>query len=268
MKRADFSEYNKDYFLKKCGGGRDYVKGKFLQRFHDAVRFANVVSSDRVLDAGGGRGEICFIASKLGARSEIIDISKDAIEIVKASIKKFCKKTDGKIECRLMDVQKLKYPDETFDKIFFLETIEHLFPKEAEKTMKELLRVLKPKGKLIISTSPNKTLMDILIRFSRILLNKSNWKSRRFHVNEQSYNSLKSFLDKFNIRYKIITFEQPRFFYAQIEENDEINPSVKKIVKYFNRVYDLGVFKLFRQFPHVNRFFCNVFFVVIEKKYR
>lgn len=265
MKRADFSEYDKNYFLERCGGGQDYTKGKFLQRFYDAVKLAEVKSTDKILDAGGGRGEICFIASRLGARAKIIDISKDAIEIVKDSIKKFCKKTDGKIECRLMDVQKLKYPDETFDKIFFLETVEHLFPKEAIRAMEELLRVLKPKGKLIISTTPSKTVMNILLKLSRVFLKKCDWKSRRFHVNEQSYGSLENLLKKFGMKYQITTFEQPNFFYAQIEGNNEIGPLVKSFVKMFNRVYDVKIFKAVRSLPFVRRFFCHGFLAVIEK---
>lgn len=266
MKRADFSEYDKNYFLKRCGGGRDFLEGKFLQRFYDAVKLGKVQSTDRILDAGGGRGEIGFIASKLGASTETIDISKDAIEIIKESIKKFCKKRDGKVSCQVMDIQKLKYPDEIFDKIFFLETIEHLFPKEAGKTMKELLRVLKSSGKLIISTTPNKTMIDILIKLSRIFLKENEWKSRRFHVNEQSYDTLKNFLKKFNIKYRIITFEQSNFFYAQIKENDKIGYQIKNVVKIFNWVYDIKIFKAIRSLPFINEFFCHGFLIEVEKR--
>ena len=48
----------------------------------------------------------------------------------------------------------LPFEAETFDAVFFLETIEHILPEEFEHTLKELYRILK-KGGYVIVTTPN-----------------------------------------------------------------------------------------------------------------
>lgn len=103
-------------------------------------------------------------------------------------------------------------------------------------------------------TSPNKIIMDVLVNLSHLFLKKCEWKSRRFHVNEQSYGSLTALLNKFNLTYKIITFEQPRFFYAQIEENANINFRLKRIIKLFNEIYDARIFIKLRGLPFINSY--------------
>lgn len=50
----------------------------------------------------------------------------------------------------VMDATNLKFEDEVFDLIIMMETLEHI--KEPYKAIKECYRVLKPSGKLIIST--------------------------------------------------------------------------------------------------------------------
>jgi 2-polyprenyl-3-methyl-5-hydroxy-6-metoxy-1,4-benzoquinol methylase len=55
---------------------------------------------------------------------------------------------------KIGSAEKLPFPNKSFDAVTLLEVIEHL--KNPEKTLKEIKRVLKPNGQVIIST-PNVT---------------------------------------------------------------------------------------------------------------
>lgn len=74
-----------------------------------------------------------------------IDIDPGKIEFMKrkASCQKFL----------VMDARDLRFEDSSFDLIFCLEVIEHI--KECDKVMSEIRRVLKGRGKAIISTPDN-----------------------------------------------------------------------------------------------------------------
>lgn len=53
------------------------------------------------------------------------------------------------------DIENLKYPDNYFDKIMNISTIEHV--KDDEAAFKEMYRVLKPDGKLVLTTEMHLT---------------------------------------------------------------------------------------------------------------
>jgi len=60
------------------------------------------------------------------------------------------RKGNGKLVVEPADVQKLQYPDETFDRVLSISTIEHVLDDKAG--MREMWRVLKPGGVLVLST--------------------------------------------------------------------------------------------------------------------
>lgn len=263
-KRALAKHYNDDYLFNVCGGGKEFYQGTFHQRFHETIKIAEIKKGDQILDVGGGRGEIAFLASALGAKKIIvIDYSPSAIKIVKDFSKKL--KHKEKISALIMDAKKLKFKDKSFDKIFFLEVLEHLYPKEADQVLQEMLRVLKPGGKLIISTGPNKLLMDILLFVSKIFYKKTVWKSRKYHINEQSFFSLKQLFKNHDISYKIYHEDRKSFFYGQIVKNQNLNPKLKNFVKIFNDFYDLNICRFIRSLPLLNILFCTSFLIVLRK---
>lgn len=54
-------------------------------------------------------------------------------------------------EFYIMDVEDLKFPDESFDTVVFTETIEHLV--DPRKALREIHRVLRPDGLLLCTTT-------------------------------------------------------------------------------------------------------------------
>ena len=263
-KKAMPEDYSEDYLFNVCGNSGNIEKGIFDKRFTEAVSLAKIKNNDLVLDVGGGRGEIALLASTLGAKVTVIDYSKTAIEI----IKRFSQKPlfGGLNICvKLMDAQKLKFKNSSFDKIFFLEVLEHLTAKELNRALKEMLRVLKPEGILIISTSPNKILMNLLLQMTKLSLGNREWKSRKYHINEQSFFSLKKLFRNYDISYKIYLKEGKGFFYNQIKNNPDLSPKLKNFVKIFNDIYDLKICKLIKSLPVLNILFCTSFLIEIRK---
>lgn len=263
--RALSKDYNKDYLYRVCGGGEEFKNNSFSQRFFEAINIANLNPKDNVLDIGGGRGEIAFLSAKIGAHVTVIDYSKTAINI----IKNYSKKPSFKnfiIDSRLMDAKKLDFKEGSFDKIFLLEVIEHLTTSEINQVFKETLRVLKKDGTLILSTGPNKLIIKPIFFLAKLLFPKKEWESRKFHINEQSFWSLKKLFNKFNLTYTIYPIEASNWFYGQIINNGNINNSTKKFIKRLNQTYDYWVFRRVRQLPFLNMIFCHGFLVKLNKK--
>lgn len=98
----------------------------------------------KVLDIACGEGYGSYFIRKWGALEiEALDISESAIERARAHY------IDEKIHFVCHRDEKLPYLDSAFDMVISLETMEHIT--EAEEFLKELKRVLKPDGILIIS---------------------------------------------------------------------------------------------------------------------
>ncbi len=94
-----------------------------------------------VLDIGCGDGVVGdFLQKKVGVQVIGIDISEQAVK----------KARDKGIDAKVYNIeQRFPFADNTFDKVFWGDNIEHLF--NPKQTIKEIKRVLKKEGKLILS---------------------------------------------------------------------------------------------------------------------
>ena len=135
-----------------------------------------------VLDAGCGSGYGAARLASGGARKVYgIDISAKAIDYCRASYhQNNLNFTEG-------DITKLNFPDCFFDTIVAFEVIEHI--KEYPKVIGEFYRLLKPSGRLVIST-PNKLLYSP----------GTNKPFYPFHWREFYLDDLKYALRRFNLQ--------------------------------------------------------------------
>jgi len=134
---SDVSKMYQGYWQKKEGleNFADYERNQILKKlFH---------VGETVLDLASGEGAVSEFLKNLGCEVIAFDISSEAL---KKATKRGVKTVQGDVE------NKLPFKDESFEAIFWGDNVEHLFL--PAKTLKEIHRVLKKNGRLIIST-PN-----------------------------------------------------------------------------------------------------------------
>lgn len=169
MRRVDPKVYTKDYYLSDCTGYEEFKKsyGKELEpRFVELIKHFKVEPGTKVLDIGCGRGEMVFFTAKEGASEAIgIDYSKASIALAKLAQKKQPKDIVSKTKFMFMDAKKLNFADNEFDLIIMTDVVEHLYPEELELAFKEIRRVLRPNGKVVVHTAPNKLFNDFFYKF-------------------------------------------------------------------------------------------------------
>lgn len=96
-----------------------------------------------VLCVGCGTGEECSYLAERGAKKVVgIDISANLIDYAKQSY--------PKLEFQVMDMENIQFPDESFDYIYSSLTLHYV--EDWVKPLKEIRRVLKPKGIFLFST--------------------------------------------------------------------------------------------------------------------
>ena len=112
------------------------------------VSFAQVQSGQRVLDVACGTGVVAVTAAGVGARIEGLDLSPALL----VDARRNAEIAQAAIEFREGDVEALPYADATFDVV--LSQFGHMFAPRPALAVSEMLRVLKPGGRIAFSTWP------------------------------------------------------------------------------------------------------------------
>lgn len=129
-----------DWYLTPLGKHVDSVESEC------AFNLLTVPKGCRILDVGCGSGLYSMRLAEMGYEVIGIDISNEML--IKAKEK--AEKRNLKITFLNMDVYNLKLETETFDGIFSITAFE--FMKDSQKSIDEMMRVLKKDGELIIGT--------------------------------------------------------------------------------------------------------------------
>jgi ubiquinone/menaquinone biosynthesis C-methylase UbiE len=157
--RVDPSEYTEQYYLNDCEGYslfRETGGHRLTPRLATVFEMADVRPGQRVLDVACGRGEIVLQAALRGAIAFGIDYSSAAAKLTEETIRTLDGRNGARAAVARMDATRLAFPSETFDTITMADFVEHLYPDELERSFREAYRVLKPSGRLIIHTAPNR----------------------------------------------------------------------------------------------------------------
>ena len=120
----------------------------------------------RILEIGCGRGDFtCWLARESGDIAEIWGADFSATAVRKAQA--FAKSRRLRTHWLVTDIQSIAAPSSNFDIVFCCETLEHV--PDPRKAVTELVRVLKPGGRLFVST-PNYTgLMGLYRGYLRLV---------------------------------------------------------------------------------------------------
>ena len=112
------------------------------------VSFARVAPKEQVLDVGCGTGVVAVTAARAGARVRGLDLTPTLLERAKHNA------TLAAVEVDFVegDAEALPYADATFDVV--LSQFGHIFAPRPQIAIAEMLRVLKPGGRIAFSSWP------------------------------------------------------------------------------------------------------------------
>ena len=110
---------------------------EFLEIIQESIKVNNV------LDLGCGQGRHTLFYAKKGFQAYGIDYIKRAIDEAKASDTK-------KAHFKVMDILNLDFPESFFDIVLDWSVLDHIKPKDWDKYLKNILKVLKIGGFLIL----------------------------------------------------------------------------------------------------------------------
>ena len=270
----DAAEYDEAYFLCASEGYREFAasRGRRLgPRFRKALSLAKVQPGQRVLDIGCGRGELVIHSALRGARAVGIDYSETAVAIAREALASHPPDVQERAAFALMDARRLGFADASFDTAFMTDVIEHLAPPELATVLSEARRVLRPGGRLVVHTSPNRLLLDrvypaytrrvhqVLAAACRLLRYRDAVFSpdlpvsprfprtdyeRRMHVNEQTGDSLRVALDNAGFRVERLLYWEPAAYPTRLS----LRLRLLDFLRYLRPL---------SYFPPLDRYFCN-----------
>jgi cyclopropane fatty-acyl-phospholipid synthase-like methyltransferase len=191
--------YDEEYYRTRCAGYADWTDSGgarvagiypgFLQR-------AGLREGETVVDLGAGRGELLVTAVEMGASHAYgVEYSPAAVRMAKQTIE-----THGvgdRAEVVLADARAVPLPDEFADLVCFVDVIEHLSPDELHAALVEARRMLRPGGRVVAHTMPNRLTYAVTYRALRPFFGRSwpkdprNTFEQTMHVNEQTLRSLR-----------------------------------------------------------------------------
>lgn len=140
-------ELGKEYWDgdRKYGYGGYYYDSRWKSVAQDMIKHYKLENDSRVLDVGCGKGFFLYDIKSLLLQIEVrgIDVSSYAIEHSKEEVRPFLD---------LGPVHKLSYPDNYFDLVISINTLHNLYIYDLEKAVKEIERVSKGSGYIVVES--------------------------------------------------------------------------------------------------------------------
>jgi len=113
---------------------------------------ARSISQCSVLDIGSPKLLGLYLAYHHTLQLRLTDIDSLNTAPYQAMWEKWAPRARGHAAFQIQDVRQLEIPSETFDIVYCMSVLEHIEGKEQDRTaVREMLRVLKPNGLLLIS---------------------------------------------------------------------------------------------------------------------
>lgn len=201
--------------------------------YDEQVRLATaLVNSSMLFDLGCGE---VIITSRLNGKRIIgLDVSKNAIRYANKNIQ------NEEIHFMVASAYQLPFLDNSFDCVSAIEVIEHITSEDMNKCLREIQRVCKPDGRVVISTPNLSSLFYATFRSMRI-------KSEE-HINEMD------FIQKINVLTHYFTVVS---LHSHIE-----TPWLGKVwlTRYISKIQKM----LIKRFPPIKSLLYNQLYIVMR----
>ncbi len=197
--------YNEAYYRGWCAGYEEWVASDgsgaaglypgFLTR-------ADLRPGEVVVDLGTGRGELLAVAVEMGAeRAYGIEYSPDAVRMAQQTLQRHG--VEDRAQVLLADARSDVLPSGIADLVCLVDVVEHLAPHELDATLRQAHRLLKPGGRVVAHTLPNRLVYDVTYHLLRWTVGLGRWPKdprgeleKTMHINEQSLRSLKRVFER------------------------------------------------------------------------
>jgi cyclopropane fatty-acyl-phospholipid synthase-like methyltransferase len=198
--------YDEEYYRTACGGYESWApsEGREVAAMYVYVfGRLGLEPGQRLVDVGTGRGELLAVAAEAGVEAIGIEYSEAALKLARQTIE--VHGAGQHASALLADARALPIEDAGADAATLLDVVEHLSPQELDNALREVRRILKPGGVLLIHTLPNRTIYEVTYRLQRLLApwRLRSWPAdprkeleRLMHVNEQTVTTLRRALRK------------------------------------------------------------------------
>lgn len=174
------------------------------------------VRGKRVLDAACGEGYGSFLLSTIANR--VIGIDIDSTKLLRASRNYY----STHLDFTKMDVTRLAFPDEYFDVIVSIETLEHLPEMGIHQFLSEVTRTLRRNGVFILTT-PNHPIYSALTK-------------TKGHISEKSVVELRELLSRY--------FRSIKFYFENVPKSKSQSRTYSTIRGVKERILSLMPIKL------------------------
>ncbi len=285
--RVDAAAYSREYFLEGAEGHEEFRAsgGKTLTaRLRRGLELADPRPGERMLDLACGRGELVLHGALRGAQTIGIDFAPAALDLARRSVGGSGEGASAGLV--RMDAGCLGLRGAAFDVVLMLDFVEHVRQGELERALSEAHRALRPGGRLVIHTSPNRVFEQVVYpryvrNVHRLLMGAArrlrvegrffneivmptdpvpphDEYERRLHVNAQSAGSLRECLERNGFRARRIEFWEPPhgpFFERRLRWHN-ILVGALDVVRFL---------RPFSRFPPLDRLFSNHIWVVAQR---
>ena len=166
-----------EYYFKAKNSRAPTIRECYLRTAESQVRLIQkYASGTNLLDIGCAQGYFLFSASKAGYATKGIEIAQDAVA--------YAREEFG-LDVEAKPFEKLRFPEAHFDVVTLWQFLEHVpYPL---MVLKEVHRILKPGGLLVVST-PN------IEGIPSKILRKRWWDIKRLHINQFTTKTLMEIL--------------------------------------------------------------------------
>lgn len=162
--------YDKEYILSDSLEGYEEFQKKELSIVKmKQLDMLTLEKGMTILEVGFGRGELLYHCAKKGAKVAGIDYSEAAFEVAQDTLHEF-----PEADIRIADCRSLPFEDNYFERVCSGDVIEHLNYEDGILMLKEMHRVLKPGGFMLIHTSPNTVFMKLIYPWAKYFLKLVN----------------------------------------------------------------------------------------------
>ncbi len=158
--------YDRKYLLSdNTEGFQEFQEGRLSFIKQQQIDGLELSPGIRLLEVGFGRGEFAYQCALRGAALTAIDYSEAALEIGRETLADF-----PDADLRVADCRDLPFPDDSFDRVYSGDVLEHVDFEDGVQMLREMYRVLAPDGFIFLHTAPNTVFTRLVLPLAKPLL--------------------------------------------------------------------------------------------------